>query len=78
MNEMKELIENDKVFFGVRETIRNAKNVERVIVPSDCRQKSKEMLEKSNLEIEFVEFSKQELVEKLGIEFQCEVFGVKK
>lgn len=78
MNEMKELIENDKVFFGAREIIKNAKNIERVIVPSDCRQKSKEMLEKSNLEIEFVEFSKQELVEKLGIEFQCEAFGVKK
>lgn len=71
-------IKADKVTFGARECIKNAKKLGKVIVPYDVRPHIIESLEKAGLEVEHLDASKQEITEKLTLDFFCEAFGVKK
>ncbi|MCH7965199.1 MAG: hypothetical protein IH852_14810 [Bacteroidetes bacterium] len=78
VHELKKNIENGKVFFGVKQTLKNAKNLKKVILPSDCRMEIRELLDTNKIAIEELEFGKQDLSNKLELEFECEVFGLKK
>ncbi len=77
VKELKEAIEKNKVFFGIKQTLKNAKKVSNVFVSKDVRDETVEKLEKA--EIEFVVLkSKDELARELNLDFTCEVFSIKK
>lgn len=78
MHELKKSIGDDKIFFGVKETIKNSGNLMKAIITSDCREHIKNLLKANKIDIRVINFSKEELVNKLGLKFKCEVFGVRK
>ncbi len=71
-------IKADKVIFGARECVKNAKKIQKVLVPTDIRPASLAQLEKSKLNVESLEVSKRDVMEKLSLAFSCEAFGVLK
>jgi ribosomal protein L7Ae-like RNA K-turn-binding protein len=78
VSELHEFVKKEKVVFGVRETTKHAKKLSRVFVASDCRNDIADMLKQKGLNVEFLEMPKNELMDKLALDFTCEVFGVKK
>lgn len=71
-------IKADKVLFGARQCVKNAKKLDKVFVPQDVRPHIMESLQKSGVEIEQLDSTKQEITDKLALAFFCEAFGVKK
>ena len=71
-------IKADKVVFGTRECVKHAKKLQKVFVPYDVRAHILADLEKSGVDIEKLDVSKQEITDKLALDFFCEAFGVKK
>lgn len=71
-------IKADKVVFGARECVKNAKKLDKVLVPTDIRPSSLAQLEKSKLDVEDIGFTKRDVMEKLSLAFSCEAFGVLK
>lgn len=78
VSELHEFVKTQKVVFGVRETMRHGKKLSRVFVASDCRQHVADTLKQKGLNVEWLEMPKDELTDKLALDFKCEVFGVKK
>ncbi|HLC54330.1 MAG TPA: hypothetical protein VJK07_01745 [Candidatus Nanoarchaeia archaeon] len=78
VSELREFVDADKVIFGMRECLRNGKKLGRVFIASDTRHEMHDEIKKLGIEVEQIELSKKEISDKLGIEFLCEVFGVKK
>lgn len=75
---LKDFIDEEKVFFGIRESLRNANKLDMAFVPADCRTDVLEILKKNKIEIEKLDLTKKELADKLILDFECEVFGVRK
>lgn len=78
IGELNELVKKDRIVFGARECVRHSKKLDRVAVASDARTDIGEKLRGLGHDVEILELSKDELAEKLGTGFSCEVFGVKK
>ena len=78
ISELKKRIESGKVFLGMRESLRNMNNLDKAIVAADCRKESIKILESKNIKIESFDMRKDEMASKLELEFECEVFGVRK
>lgn len=71
-------IKADKVIFGSRECVKHAKKLQKVFVAQDIRAHILADLEKSGVDIERLDANKQEITDKLALDFFCEAFGVKK
>ena len=78
VHELKKAIEEKKVLFGIKEIMKNTKNLEKVFVAADCRNEIIGILENNKIIMEPLDFSKDELASKLTLDFKCEVFGLKK
>ena len=78
VHELKKRIDDGKVFYGIKETLNNSKDLNKAMVPADCRDEIVSLLGDNQIDVEFMELSKEELANKLELEFKCEVFGLKK
>ncbi|MCH7568144.1 MAG: hypothetical protein IIA87_01870 [Nanoarchaeota archaeon] len=78
VHELKQHILARKVFFGIKQSLKNSKNLNKALLSSDCREEIMDLLEKNKIDIEIMDFSKQELADKLELDFKCEVFGLRK
>ena len=78
VHELKKSIGAGKVLFGVKQSLKNSKTLDKALVPEDCRDDVINMLEENGVDVEFIEFSKEDLASKLELDFKCEVFGIKK
>lgn len=76
--ELKKGIESGKVLYGIKQSVKNSKNLNKAFVAADCRDDIVFLLEDNKIDIEFLDFSKEELTTKLELDFKCEVFGLKK
>lgn len=75
IKDIKEAIEKEKVFFGVKQAIKNKKKISNVFVAKDVREETIDKLEKAG--IEFVVLKpKEELKRELNMDFGCEVFSI--
>ncbi len=78
MIELKKSIDAGKVFFGIKQTMKNNSKLEKVLLPSNVRKETIKMLEKEGVGFEFLEVSKEEIAGKLELNFPCEVFGLRR
>ena len=78
VDEIKRSLEEQKVFFGIKECLKKSKELERVVVAVDHRKDVARLLEANKVKFEVSEFSKQEIASRIGLDFKCEVFGIKK
>ena len=76
--ELKKSFEANKLFFGVRETLRNSTKLDNVLVPSDCRIETINLLNKNKIYFESVDKTGEEIMNQFELDFMCEVFGLKK
>ncbi|NCO11195.1 hypothetical protein CO038_00495 [Candidatus Pacearchaeota archaeon CG_4_9_14_0_2_um_filter_39_13] len=76
--ELKKSIDAGKVFFGIRQSLKNSGRLKRTYIPSDAREETIEMLKKNKIEFDVLEVSKEEAAQKLELDFLCEVFGMRK
>ena len=76
VKEIKEAIEKNNVYFGIRQALKNAKKSKRVFIAKDTRNETIEKL--NSKKIEFVVLkSKEDLANELNLDFECEVFSLR-
>ena len=74
IKEIKDAIGGGKVYFGIRQVLKN-KKLSSVFVVKDVRDETVHVLE--NAGVEFVVLkSKEEMRRELNIDFDCEVFSI--
>jgi len=76
VKELKEAIEKDKVYFGIRQAIKNAKNLKNVFIAKNARDETVEKLEKAGIEFVVLK-TKEDLARELNLDFESEVFSTK-
>lgn len=77
LKELKEAFEKKKVYFGIKQSIKNKKNISLVYVPKDCRPETIDALEKAGIEFEVLK-TKSEISKNLDLGFESEVYSLKK
>lgn len=78
VEEIKKFLEQNKVFFGIKECLRKSKSIDKVIVSGDCREDVKKTLTVNKINFFVSELSRQDISNKLNLNFTCEVFGLTK
>lgn len=78
VNELKVFANQKKVFFGIKQCLKKSKEIDSVLLSSDHRPEVKKLLEANKIKTEVSEFDKKEISNKIGLDFHCEVFGIKK
>lgn len=78
LSEVKKAVESEKVYFGIKQTLKNSDKIRNVYISSDSREQIRNLLKMNKMPFEVSEFTKEELAGKLEIGFSCEIFGLKK
>ena len=78
MHELKSFIKDRKVIYGIKETVKNAEQIERAFITADCREHIKRLLDVNKIKTEVLDLSKEDIAISLELKFKCEVFGLKK
>ena len=77
LKELKESVEKGNVLFGIKQALKNSKNIGDVFIAKDTRPETVSMLEASKIEFSVLK-PKLELRKELEIDFDCEVFSIGK
>lgn len=77
VKEIREAMEKGKVFFGARQALKNKGKLKGVFVVKDCRDSSVEKLEAAGIEFDVLK-GKDEMAKELNLDFDSEVFSVRK
>jgi ribosomal protein L7Ae-like RNA K-turn-binding protein len=77
VKEIKEAMENGKVCFGLRQALKGGKNMKSVFICKDTRDETVEKLEVGKVEFDVLK-SKEDVAKELNLDFECEVFSVRK
>jgi ribosomal protein L30E len=78
MHELKKSVSEGKVLYGIKQALKHSDKIDKVLVPSNCRPQIKNLLKANKIDIEAMEFSKEDIAIALELDFKCEVFGMKK
>ncbi|MFH0711947.1 MAG: hypothetical protein V1889_02455 [archaeon] len=70
-------MEKGKVSFGLREALKGGKNLKGVFICRDTRDETVEKLESARIEFDVLK-SKEDVAKELNLDFECEVFSLKK
>jgi len=77
IKDIKEAIEEDKVYFGIKQAIKHKKDIASVFITKDARDETVKKLEE--MKIEFIVLKpKSEMTKNLNLDFESEVFSIKK
>jgi len=77
IKEIRENMEKGNVLFGIRQCVKHKKNSKSVFIARDTRDETVEKLESGG--IEFVVLKpKAEIAKELNLDFESEVFSVRK
>ncbi len=77
IKELREGIEGGLVFFGVKQALKMGKKAKNVFIAKDTRDTTVERLEKAGVEFDVLK-SKADLAKELNLDFESEVFSLKK
>lgn len=78
VTEIKKSITSGKVFFGIKQSLKNSGRIKKIYLPADAREDTIKILKDKKMEIELLDISKEEAAQKLELDFLCEVFGMRK
>lgn len=73
--EIKEAIEQGKIYFGIRQALKHAKKLSSVFIAKDARDETVEKLDSAGVEF-IVLKSKEDLAKELNLDFECEIFSI--
>jgi ribosomal protein L7Ae-like RNA K-turn-binding protein len=74
---LKEAIENKKVLFGIKQSIKHKKDLDSVFVARDARDETVKILEKEKIDFSVLK-SRKDLAKELNLDFLSEVFSIRK
>lgn len=74
VKEIKKGMENELVFFGIRQALKN-KKAGQVFIAKDTRDETVERLESAGIEFDVLK-SKMDIAKELNLDFECEVFSI--
>ncbi len=77
IKEIKEALEKGKVYFGIKEAIKHKKEIECVYITKDSRDETVKKLEDNDIEFVVLK-SRSEMAKALNLNFESEVFSIKK
>ena len=77
LKELKEGVDEGKVFFGIKQALKAGKKGNQIFIAKDTRDETVEKLEAAELEFDVLK-SKADLTKELNLDFECEVFCLKK
>ncbi len=77
IKEIKEAIENENVVFGIKQALKLEKKAKNVFICKDTRDETVDRLDGAGIEFDVLK-SKEELAKELNLDFECEVFSIKK
>lgn len=75
VKEIKDAMDVGKAYFGIKQAVKNAKNLSNVFIAKDTREDTVEKLEAAKVEF-IVLKPKAELAKELNLDFECEVFSL--
>lgn len=77
VKEIKEAMGKGKVCFGIRQALKDGKKMKSVFVCRDTRDETIEKLEAGKIEFDVLR-SKEDVAKELNLDFECEVFSIRK
>jgi len=77
IKEIKEAMKDDKVYFGIKQTLKHKKDIKAVFITKDTREDTVEKLEDAKVEFVVLK-NKDEMTKNLNLDFTSEVFSIKK
>ena len=77
IKELKESMDKGNVFFGIKQAIKNSKNLKDVFIAKDARLETVKKLESSSIEFTVLK-SREDIKKELELAFDCEVFSTVK
>lgn len=77
IKEISEAVENKKILFGIKETLKHKKNLVSVFITKDARDATVNKLESAGIEFSVLK-DKKEMAKSLNMDFASEVFAIKK
>lgn len=77
IKEMSEAMKDGKVCFGLRQALKGGKNIKSVFICKDTRDETVEKLEAAKVEFDVLK-SKGDVARELNLDFECEVFSIRK
>ncbi len=77
VKEIREAMEKGEVFFGIRQALKNKGKLKSVFIAKNARDETVEKLEAAKIEFDVLK-SKDELTKELNLDFDCEIFSVRK
>ncbi len=77
IKEINEAMENGKVCFGLRQALKLGKKSKSVFICKDVRDATVEKLEAAKVEFDVLK-SKEDVAKELNLDFECEVFSIRK
>ena len=78
VSEIKESMEQGRVFFGIKQCLKKSDELERAIISSDCREEIKNLLVANKIDFEVSELTKEDISGRLEMDFESEVFGLRR
>ncbi|MFH0808632.1 MAG: hypothetical protein V1888_03385 [archaeon] len=77
VKEISEAMGKGKVLFGLRQALKGGKKLKSVFICKDTRDGTVEKLEAAKIEFDVLK-SKDDVAKELNLDFECEVFSLKK
>ena len=76
LKEIKEAIEEEKIYFGIKQAIKHKKDIASVFITKDARDETVKKLEDAGIEFVVLK-TKSEMTKNLNLDFESEVFSIK-
>jgi ribosomal protein L7Ae-like RNA K-turn-binding protein len=77
IKEIKEAIDDNKIYFGIKQAVKQKKDISFVFISKDARDSTVQKLEDAKVEF-IVLKTKAEMAKNLNLDFESEVFSIKK
>ena len=77
VKEIKEASAQNRVFFGIRQALKNKGKLDNVFIAKDARDQTVEKLESAGVEFGVLK-SKADIAKELNLSFESEVISIKK
>lgn len=77
VKEIKEAMDNGKVVFGIKQTVKNKNKLDNVFIAKDTRDDTVEKLESSGIDFSVLKI-KADMAKELNLDFESEIVSILK
>jgi SUMO ligase MMS21 Smc5/6 complex component len=78
IKEIKEAVDNNRVYIGIKESLKNKKDIQSSFMAKDSRDSTVNKLKEEGINFTILKFKKSEISKQLDLNFYSEIFSIKK